>query len=63
MAEKEGFITFFASLKREELYRTKYRFESEFMLAVSDYMDFFNTKNLTENYNTGLPNRKNTIMP
>lgn len=34
----------FASLKREELYRTKYRSESEFILAVSDYMDFFNTK-------------------
>ena len=36
--------SFFALLKREELYRTKYRSESEFMLAVSDYMDFFNTK-------------------
>lgn len=36
--------SFFASLKREKLYRTKYRSESEFMLAVSDYMDFFNTK-------------------
>lgn len=36
--------SFFASLKREELYRTKYRSESEFLLAVSDYMDFFNTK-------------------
>lgn len=36
--------SFFASLKREELYRTKYRSESEFMLAVSDYIDFFNTK-------------------
>ncbi len=36
--------SFFASLKREELYRTKYRSESEFMLAVRDYMDFFNTK-------------------
>lgn len=36
--------SFFASLKREELYRTKYRSESEFMLAVSAYMDFFNTK-------------------
>lgn len=36
--------SFFASLKREELYRTKYRSESEFMLAFSDYMDFFNTK-------------------
>ena len=36
--------SFFASLKREELYRTKYRSESKFMLAVSDYMDFFNTK-------------------
>ncbi len=36
--------SFFASLKREELYRMKYRSESEFMLAVSNYMDFFNTK-------------------
>lgn len=36
--------SFFASLKREELYRTKYRSESEFLLAVSDYMDFFNTR-------------------
>ena len=35
---------FFASLKKEELYRTKYRSESEFILAVDDYMNFYNTK-------------------
>lgn len=32
----------FASLKREELYRTKYRSESEFRTAVDKYMTFYN---------------------
>ncbi len=36
--------SFFASLKKEELYRTKYRSESEFFLAIDDYMNFYNTK-------------------
>ena len=34
--------SFFASLKREELYRTKYRSETEFRTAVTAYMTFYN---------------------
>ncbi len=34
--------SFFASLKREELYRTKYRSEGEFRTAVDKYMTFYN---------------------
>ena len=31
-------------MKREELYRTKYRSESDFRSAVDKYMIFYNTK-------------------
>lgn len=34
--------SFFSSLKREELYRTKYRSEYEFRTAVDNYMIFYN---------------------
>ena len=34
--------TFFASMKREELYRYKYRSEREFRAAVDRYIDFYN---------------------
>lgn len=34
--------TFFSSLKREELYRKKYRSEKELRTALDDYMDFYN---------------------
>lgn len=33
---------FFSNLKREELYRTKYRSEKEFRTAVDTYMIFYN---------------------
>ncbi len=36
--------SFFSSLKREELYRTKYRSENEFRTAVKNYMVFYNEK-------------------
>ncbi len=36
--------TFFASMKREELYRTKYRSELDFRNAVDKYILFYNTK-------------------
>lgn len=36
--------SFFSSLKREELYRTKYRSENEFRTAVKNYMIYFITK-------------------
>ncbi len=34
--------TFFSNLKREELYRSKYRSEYEFRKAVGKYMLFYN---------------------
>ena len=34
--------SFFSNLKREELYRTKYRSENEFRTAVDKYMIFYN---------------------
>ncbi len=36
--------SFFASLKREELYRTKYRSEKEFRRAVKNYITFYNDR-------------------
>ena len=36
--------SFFSSLKREELYRTKYRSEYEFRTAVDNYMVFYNER-------------------
>ncbi len=34
--------SFFSNLKREELYRTKYRSENDFRAAVDKYMIFYN---------------------
>ena len=36
--------SFFSNLKREELYRTKYRSENEFRTAVEKYIVFYNEK-------------------
>lgn len=36
--------TFFANMKREELYRTQYRSEKEFFSSVRAYIEFFNVK-------------------
>lgn len=36
--------SFFASLKREELYRTRYRSENDLIKALDDYIFFYNTK-------------------
>lgn len=36
--------SFFASMKKEELYRTKYRSEREFRAAVEDYIVFYNSQ-------------------
>ena len=45
---------FFASLKKEELYRINFRSEREFYKCVDGYMDFYNTKRPhgTLNYKT-----------
>lgn len=36
--------SFFSSMKREELYRTKYKSEHELKKAIDDYIKFYNTK-------------------
>ena len=36
--------SFFSSMKREDLYRTKYRSEADFRSAVDKYIIFYNTK-------------------
>ena len=36
--------TFFSSIKREELYQTKFRSENKFQKAVDDYIIFYDTK-------------------
>ena len=35
--------SFFASIKREELYRKKYRTENELYQSIDEYMEFYNT--------------------
>ena len=36
--------SFFASMKREELYRKKYRTEPDLYQAIDDYIEFYNTR-------------------
>lgn len=36
--------SFFSSIKREKLYRTKYRSEADFRNSVDKYITFYNTK-------------------
>lgn len=50
--------SFFSNLKREELYRTKYRSESEFRTAVDRYMIFYNEQrpHIKNGYKTPLKN-------
>ena len=46
--------SFFASMKREEIYRTHYTSERQFMKSVASYIEFFNTQrpHSTLNYKT-----------
>ena len=46
--------SFFASMKREEVYRTQYHSEHQFMGSVDTYIEFYNTKcpHSTLNYKT-----------
>ena len=50
--------SFFSSLKREELYRTKYRSDKEFKKAVDDYMLFYNRQRPHSNNNYRTPDAK-----
>ena len=49
---------FFSSLKREELYRTKYRSEADFRSAVDKYIIFYNTKRLHRKLQYKTPEQK-----
>lgn len=46
--------SFFSSMKREELYRRKFKSEAEMMKAVAEYIEFYNDKrpHATLNYKT-----------
>ena len=46
--------SFFASMKREEIYRIQYHSERQFMRSVDTYIEFYNTKrpHSTLNYRT-----------
>lgn len=50
--------SFFASLKREELYRKKYRSEKEFYKAVEDYIKFYNEQRPHAKLQYKTPNQK-----
>ena len=46
--------SFFASMKREEIYRTQYKSEQQFIKSVDTYIEFYNTQrpHSTLNYKT-----------
>ena len=50
--------SFFASLKREELYRKKYRSEKEFYKSVEDYIKFYNEQRPHAKLQYKTPNQK-----
>ncbi|MBQ6337215.1 MAG: IS3 family transposase [Ruminococcus sp.] len=52
--------SFFANMKREELYRTKYNSEKEFRAAVKSYIDFYNDKRPHSKNHYKTPSQKET---
>ncbi len=50
--------SFFATLKREELYRTKYRSKNEFKTSLDEYIIFYNTKRIHTNNAYKTPDEK-----
>lgn len=50
--------SFFSTLKKEELYRTKYKSEREFREAVDDYMEFYNDRRPHAKLQNKTPNQK-----
>jgi len=50
--------SFFSTLKREELYRTKYRSEREFRAAVDKYIAFYNSERPHGNLQYKTPDQK-----
>ena len=50
--------SFFSSMKREELYRTKYRSEYELRKAIDDYVTFYNTKRPQQRKRNTIPRHR-----
>ena len=50
--------SFFATVKREELYRVKYRSENEFKTAVDNYIQFYNQSRPHSNNKYKTPNER-----
>jgi transposase InsO family protein/transposase-like protein len=50
--------TFFSSMKREELYRRRYRSENEFLASVDSYIAFYNTVRPHAKINYRTPEQK-----
>ena len=56
--------SFFSGMKREELYRRKYRSENEVIKAIDDYIVFYNTKrpHTYNQYKTPLAKEENYFL-
>ena len=52
--------SFFANMKREELYRAKYRSEKEFRKAVKEYIRFYNDERPHSKNKYKTPTQKET---
>ena len=50
--------SFFASMKREELYRIKYRSERELMASIASYIVFYNTKRPLKQFRYKTPDQR-----
>ena len=55
--------SFFSSLKREELYRKKYRSESELYKAIDAYMEFYNARRPHAKLQYKTPDQKSRNLP
>ena len=49
--------SFFASMKREEIYRRQYHSQRQFAESIADYIDFYNTKRPHSTLNYKTPDR------
>lgn len=53
--------SFFASMKREEIYRTQYKSERQFMESIDDYVEFYNDRRPHRTLNYKTPNQFEAI--
>lgn len=53
--------SFFASMKREEIYRTQYKSERQFMESIDDYVKFYNDRRPHRTLNYKTPNQFEAI--